>query len=253
MLNIIGLGLRGTSSITLESLEVMKKCDRIYFETYTSVSPESTQLNLETLLGKKLIPADRNFIESQSTLLDEAITADVCLLVTGDPLSATTHNQIRLEAGERSVDVRIFENSSIINVIPGILGLMHYRFGPPVSIPFVSRNFFPLSVYDKIEKNVSMDVHTLLLLDLKDGKTMPVQEALSILEELERRRKKGVLESDRDICVAIAVSHPDQRIIFGTIGSVKKSGVEGSPAAMVIPSRLNDSEETFLNHFAERL
>lgn len=253
MLNIIGLGLRGTSSITLESLEVMKNCEKVYFETYTSVSPDFTQSDLEKVLGKEISPADRDFIESGSKLLDEAVSKDVCLLVTGDPLSATTHNQIRLEAGERSIEVRIFENSSIINVIPGILGLMHYRFGPPVSIPFVSRNFFPLSVYDKIEKNISMDLHTLLLLDLKDGRTMPVQDALSVLEELERRRKKGILESDRDICVAIAVSQPGQRIIFGTFGSVKKSGVEGNPAALVIPSTLNDSEETFLNHFAERL
>lgn len=253
MLNIIGLGLRGIKSITLESLDVMKSCDRIYFETYTSISPGSTLSDLENLLGKEISKADREFIESDAELLKISGEENVCLLVTGDPLSATTHNQLRFDATKRGITVRMYENSSIINVIPGMLGLMHYRFGPPVSIPFVSRNFFPLSIYDKIEKNVSMDLHTLLLLDLNDGKTMPVQEAIRVLEELERRRKRGVLESDRDICVAMAVSHPDQKIVFGTIGSIKKSGVEGNPSALVIPSRLNDSEETFLNQFAERL
>ncbi|HKJ96641.1 MAG TPA: diphthine synthase, partial [Thermoplasmataceae archaeon] len=190
---------------------------------------------------------------SEKDIIDESRDTKVCLLVTGDPLSATTHNQLRLDAMKAGVEVRIFENSSIISVIPGVFGLMHYRFGPPVSIPFVSRSFFPTSVYDKIEKNISMDLHTLLLLDLKDGKTMPVQEAVRILEELERRRKGRILEPERDICVAIAVSQPGQRLVFGTMGSIKKSGVEGNPAALVLPSTLNDSEETFLNEFAERL
>lgn len=253
MLNIIGLGLRGIKSITRESLEVLKECDIIYFETYTSISPISTVSDIESLVGRKVKTADRDFIETGATLLQEADQSDVCLLVTGDPLSATTHNQIRLEAMEKSIDVRIFENSSIINVIPGMLGLMHYRFGPPVSIPFVSRNFFPLSTYDKIEKNISLDLHTILLLDLKDGKTMPVQEAIGILEEMERRRKKGILEHERDMCVVISVSQPGERLVFGTLGSIKKSGIEGNPAALVIPSRLNDSEEIFLNRFAERL
>lgn len=253
MLNIIGLGLRGIKSITLESLEVMKGCDTLYFETYTSVSPKATLEGLKDLIGKEIEEADRDFIEVGDRLITAATGKNVCLIVTGDPLTATTHNQIRYDAEARGVDVRVFENSSITSAVPGILGLMHYRFGPPVSIPFVTKNFFPMSVYDKIEKNISMDLHTLLLLDLADGKTMPVQEAIGILEELERRGKQGIIHPERDICVAIAVSQPGQKIIFGTIGSVKKSGIEGTPAALVIPSRLNDSEETFLNQFAERL
>ncbi len=253
MLNIVGLGLRGARSITLESLEVLKSCDIVYFETYTSISPESTIKDIAELSGKEILQADRQFVESEKELISQSSKSDVCLLVTGDPLTATTHNQLRYDALREGVKVNIYENSSVLSVIPGTLGLMHYRFGPPVSIPFVSMNFFPTSVYDKIEKNVEMDLHTLLLLDLKDGKTMPVQEAIRVLEELERKRKKGILEPERDICVAIAVSQPGERILFGTLGSIKKSGVEGNPAALVIPSRLNDSEETFLNQFAERL
>lgn len=253
MLNIIGLGLRGTKSITLESLETIKSCDRIYFETYTSVSPDTTLSDLTSLVGGEILEADREFVESETDLLKESSHSNVCLLVTGDPLTATTHNQLRFDAMVKGIEVRVFENSSVTSVIPGVMGLMHYRFGPPVSIPFVSNKFFPTSVYDKIEKNISMDLHTLLLLDLKDGRTMPVQEAIRILEELEKRGKQGIIQPERDICVAIAVSQPGQRVIFGTIGSVKKSGVEGYPATLVIPSRLNDSEETFLNQFAERL
>lgn len=253
MLNIIGLGLRGVRSITLESLEVLKTCDIIYFETYTSISPESSIEDIRNLTGKEVLEADRNFVESELDLIKESTKSDVCLLVTGDPLTATTHNQLRLDAKKEGVRVRIYENSSVLSVIPGVLGLMHYRFGPPVSVPFISSNFFPTSVYDKIEKNASMELHTLLLLDLRDGKTMPVQEAIDFLQELEIRKKKGILQPGRMLCVAIAVSQPGERIYYGTLESTKKSGVEGYPAALVIPAKLNDSEEIFLKQFAEQL
>lgn len=253
MLNIIGLGLRGSRSLTLESLEVLKSCDTLYFETYTSISPETAIEDLRELTGKPVHEADRDFVESERDLIDEASRSNVCLLVTGDPLTATTHNQLRLDARLEGVETRIFENSSVLSVIPGALGLMHYRFGPPVSLPFVSSNFFPTSVYDKIEKNFRMNLHTLLLLDLKDGRTMPVQDAIGILEELEKRKKNGILIPERRICIAIAVSQPGEKIYAGTIENVKKSGVDGYPAALVIPSKLNESEETFLTNFAERL
>lgn len=252
MLNIIGLGLRGTGSITLESLQVIKSSDIIYFETYTSISPESTMTNLKKLIGREIQEAGRELVESEERILRESTTRAVTLLVTGDPLTATTHNQLRFDALRQGIEVHVFENSSILSAAPGALGLMHYRFGPPVSIPFVTDSFFPTSIYDKIEKNISMELHTLLLLDLKDGRTMPVQEAIRVLEELERRRKHGVLDMDKDVCVVIGLSHPNQKILFGTLGSIKKQEVEGSPAAIVIPATLNDTEETFLNLFALR-
>lgn len=252
MLNIIGLGLRGSKSITMEALDVIRSCDIIYFESYTSISPDSTLDELKKLFKKEIREADRELVESETRIIAESSKHEVALLVTGDPLTATTHNQLRFDALEKGVEVKVYENSSIVSVLPGFLGLMHYRFGPPVSIPFVSESFFPISIYDKIEKNISMEMHTLLLLDLRGGRTMPVQEALRILEELERKRKRGVLEADKDICVAIGVGHKNQKIVFGTIGSIKKSGLDGSPAVIIIPSSLNDTEEIFLNRFAEK-
>ncbi len=252
MLNIIGLGLRGSKSITMEALDVIRSCDIIYFESYTSISPDSTLDELKKLFKKEIREADRELVESETRIIAESSKHKVALLVTGDPLTATTHNQLRFDALEKGVEVKVYENSSIVSVLPGFLGLMHYRFGPPVSIPFVSESFFPISIYDKIEKNISMEMHTLLLLDLRGGRTMPVQEALRILEELERKRKRGVLEADKDICVAIGVGHKNQKIVFGTIGSIKKSGLDGSPAVIIIPSSLNDTEEIFLNRFAEK-
>lgn len=253
MLNIIGLGLRGVKSITLESLEVMKSSDRIYFETYTSVSPDSTVDDLREITGRDVTRAGRGFIETDRTIISEATNSSVSLIVTGDPLAATTHNQLRYDAMKSGVEVSVYENASVTSSIPGVTGLMHYRFGPPVSLPFVSEKFFPLSVYDKIKRNMDMNLHTLLLLDLRDGATMPVQSALDILGRLEEKRAKGALTGDRLACVIIALSQKGQKIVSGTIDRLKKEGVEGSPAAIVIPSELNESEALFLEAFSENL
>ncbi len=98
MLNIIGIGLRGYKSITLEQLDAIKNSDIVYFETYTSISPENTFDYLRSITGKKLIKADRNTVESSNEIIKNALNSNVSFIVTGDALTATTHNELRLEA-----------------------------------------------------------------------------------------------------------------------------------------------------------
>ena len=52
MLYLIGLGL-SSDGLSKESLEILKKCKRIYLETYTIEFSYSKQ-HLEELVGKKL-------------------------------------------------------------------------------------------------------------------------------------------------------------------------------------------------------
>ena len=177
MIYLLGLGLRGLDSVTLLEDRIISSCDRIYFESYTSVSPESTVHHLENHYGKRVIPVLREDIENGAAILEEAKSSDVCLLVTGDPLYATTHNQIRLDALKSGIRLEVIENSSVLAVVPGRVGLFPYRMGPPVSLPFVSERFMPRSVLDKIGKNLAAELHTLLLLDLVSGRTMYPWEA----------------------------------------------------------------------------
>ena len=62
VLYLIGIGLHDEKDITIKGLEIVKKCNKIYLENYTS------QLNapledLEKFYGKKILPADRKFVE----------------------------------------------------------------------------------------------------------------------------------------------------------------------------------------------
>jgi diphthamide biosynthesis methyltransferase len=95
MLYLIGLGLN-FNGISKDGLESAKKCKRIYLENYTVDFPYN-KTQLEEVIGKKILDADRDMVEGLS-IIDEARKTDVCLLVYGSPLTATTHITLLHEA-----------------------------------------------------------------------------------------------------------------------------------------------------------
>jgi len=253
MLNIIGIGLRGYKSITLEQLDAIKNSDIVYFETYTSISPENTFDYLRSITGKKLIKADRNTVESSNEIIKNALNSNVSFIVTGDALTATTHNELRLEAIKNGIDVKIFENASIFTAFPSRTGLFNYRFGPVISLPFIYENFFPLSVYDKIYKNYVNDFHTLILLDLKNGQTMEINEALDILIKMEEKSNGNIINYDTFIIAGFNIAREDEYIIAGHIKDVINKKISMSPASIILPAKLNDKEIEFVKIFCDNV
>ena len=99
MLFIIGLGLGDASDITVKGLEIVKRCDFIYLESYTSIltcgqdelvseiNSLIPSLNCglqEKFYGKKIILADRDFVEQGvDEMLLQAETNEVSFLVVG--------------------------------------------------------------------------------------------------------------------------------------------------------------------------
>ncbi len=251
MLNIIGLGLRGIKSLTLEQFDILKNSDIIYFEVYTSISPQNTVNHLNKIINKDIISADRNLIENSNEIIKNAHEKNISLIVTGDALSATTHNEIREEAIENNVDVRIYENASIITAFVSKTGLFNYKFGQIVSIPYIHENFFPLSVYDKIYVNYENKMHTLLLLDLKDNKTMDPYYGIRILRDMENKKNKNLINDDTKIIIGIKIATVDEQIIYTDIKTAVKNKISGSPASIILPSELNDKEMEFVNSFCK--
>ena len=147
MLNLIGLGLNNEKSITLEGLETLKQSDKIYLETYTSKWYGSLE-NLEEMIGKKIIQLKRLGLEENSEkILEEAKTQKISLLVIGDPLVATTHITLLLEAKKKGIKTRVIHNASIYSSV-GETGLHLYKFGATVTLPFPEKtnNQLPESV-----------------------------------------------------------------------------------------------------------
>uniref|UniRef100_A0A914GV29 diphthine methyl ester synthase n=1 Tax=Globodera rostochiensis TaxID=31243 RepID=A0A914GV29_GLORO len=165
---LIGLGLGDAGDITVNGLNIVRSCAKVFLESYTSMLSNGPDLaSLEQFYGRSLLEADRELVEQRvEQLLEEARTADIALLVVGDPFGATTHADLVLRARELDVPLRVIHNASILTAV-GCCGLQLYNFGVTVSIPMWIDGWEPDSFLDKILLNRQNGMHTLCLLDIK--------------------------------------------------------------------------------------
>ncbi|XP_034944230.1 diphthine methyl ester synthase [Chelonus insularis] len=273
MLYLIGLGLGDASDVTVKGFEIIRKCDKIYLEAYTSILTVGTDA-LEKFYGRSIELADREFIESGAEdILSNAINKDIALLIVGDPFGATTHTDLVLRARERNVPVQIIHNASILNAV-GCCGLQLYSFGEIVSIPYWTDSWKPASFYDKLSENMKRGLHTLCLLDIKikeptmesimkkkkeymPPKFMSVAEAanqlLSIIKERRNNKQEIVLVED-SLTVGLArVGSNDQQIIACNLRQISSIDLGLPLHSLVIPApknRLHPLEIDYLRQFA---
>jgi len=251
MLYIIGIGLNDEKDITVKGLEAVKKCKKVYLETYTSVLQCSVK-ELEKFYGKKIIEADRNMVEKEphKTILKDAKKQDVAFLVIGDPLSATTHLDIMLRAQDMKIKVEIINNASVLTAV-GVVGLELYKYGKTTSIPFPEKNYKPETFYEVIWNNEREGMHTLLLLDLrpKEKKFMTVNQAIKILLDINKKQKDGVFTEDT-LCIGCARLGSDKPFIkAGKAKDLLKKKFGDAPHCLIVPGKLHFMEEEALKGF----
>jgi len=231
MLYLIGLGLN-KDDISVRALEIISKCKKIYLETYTTKLPYTVK-ELEKIIKKKVIEADRELVENKSKeLISEAKTSNVALLIYGDPLAATTHLALINDARKMKIKIEIIHNASIFNAIADI-GLQLYKFGKTTSLPRWQPNFKPTSFYSIIKENLSIGAHTLILVDIG----LSVKEALAQLVEVDA----DDIFKDRIVVIASQLSTKDQKIIKGKLSELKNKIVK-EPFSIIIPSQLHFTE-----------
>ena len=68
-------------------------------------------------LKKNIQQVDREDVEQSDVIIKAAQRSETALLVIGDALTATTHNQIRFELEDLGIPVLIYENASIVTAI----------------------------------------------------------------------------------------------------------------------------------------
>ena len=236
MLYLIGLGLKDEKDITLRGIETAKKCSECFIEKYTSRWFGSLK-NLEQMIGKDVNILKRVDIEDrQKLLLDKAKKNDICIFVLGDPLAATTHNDLIIEARKNKIEIDVIHNASIFSAI-GIIGLQLYKFGKTATIPF-SRQLE--SVRDTIEMNRKNGLHTLLLLDLDSeiNLYMTVKDAINLLINEKIITKKTKL-------IGLSNVGNDNRMKYGESSEVMEYDFD-TPAVIIIPGKLHFQEKEFL-------
>jgi diphthine synthase len=242
MLYLIGLGLNG--DLTVSGLNIAQKCT-VYLESYTSYLPVSL-FQLERILKKDITVVTREDVEETQGFLEESAISDVALLVMGDPLVATTHTELLIEAQKRTIKTEIIHNTSIYSAI-GETGLQIYKFGKTVTIPYPEKGYTPTSFYDTINNNREMGAHTLALLDIQEEQRryMNPKEAMEILE--------GIGYEGEVVCVS-RLGLRDQSIVYGPITTlVQIPDFWGSPPhCLIIPASLHFKEAEFLERYRWR-
>jgi len=180
MLTFVGLGLWDAKDISLKGLEAVKQADVVFVEFYTSLLSINVA-ELEDFLGRRVNLLQRKDLEEESwRIVEEAKEKHVVILVPGDPMVATTHVAIRLEAEKAGVKTRVIHSASIISAVCGLTGLHNYRFGKSATVSWHPSR----TPVDVIAANRSIDAHTLLFLDLHP-RPMKINDALEILFEVE--------------------------------------------------------------------
>lgn len=261
-LYMIGLGLYDEKDITIKGLEAIKASDMVYLENYTSVlSVESSKL--ENYYGKSIILADRDMVERNADeILNNAKDKNVCFLVVGDVFSATTHTDMMLRAKEREIEVKIINNTSILNAI-GVTGLELYKFGKTTSVPFEETGFRPKTPYEVIGSNQENGLHTLCLLDIKvkeaskedirtgkdnylPSRFMTVNQAIKYLISLEIEEKKGIFTENTKVVGLARVGAPDCKIVYGTAKQLLDIDFGAPLHSLIVPGKLHFIEEEAL-------
>ncbi|KAI0984547.1 hypothetical protein GJ496_007782 [Pomphorhynchus laevis] len=269
MLFLIGIGLCNPSDITVRGLEIVRKCEFVYLEIYTSLS--ASKSDLEIFYGVTIISADRQMIEEQADeILQNAKDNDVAILVIGDPLSATTHIDLIIRARQMGIKTDVVHNASIFNAI-AITGLQLYRFGETVSIPFsheLGENR-TVSFVEKIVENKKRKLHTLCLLDIRVNEVdwailardykkvtgpprfMTIKEAIELIIEASKLTNNEDVLNEQSLAVGVArLGASNQYIGFQRLSHLRAVDF-GSPLhSLVILGDLHHMEKEYLEMYS---
>ncbi len=162
---LVGIGPGAVSSMSLEALETAKSADLRRFEAYTALWPEDELRSLERIVG----PIERVMrpeVENPKELFELAKDNLVALLIVGDPLQATTHVDLQMQAIEMGITCQVVHGISITNLVTGAVGLSNYKFGRQTTLTYPYSGWIATSPLEVIAMNQALGHHTLALLDL---------------------------------------------------------------------------------------
>jgi diphthine synthase len=230
MLHIVGLGL-DDGEITQKGMEALESSEKIYAEFYTNT--ETVDLGkLEEETGKEIEKLPRSKVEREDIVSESAKEQETCFLVSGDPLTATTHYDIKYRLENQEVEVNVVHAPSIFTSIAET-GLNVYKFGRTVTLPRESR---PESVTDYIETNLENGLHSLILLDID----YPAGKALEKLADMNPELK------DERFVVLERANLDSMDVSVGSYDELSEKEYGDTPHSIMIVGETDHMEEEFL-------
>lgn len=237
---LVGSGL-SADLITLRGLKKISDADLVYVDSYTSASLGGSSELIKKLTGKDLIPLKREDLEEKyfETLLKPALEGrKVVLVVPGNPLDATTHTALLIDAWKRGIDFEVVPAPGIIPNAVTMSGLMLYKMGKVATITQPKSGTLPEYPYDVLKDNDSRNLHTPFLteIDLEKGVVMQIREAVEVLYTIESVRGEGVVRDSRTAIAVSRLSGGTQRICFKTFKELRSLPDSEGPHTLVVTS-----------------
>jgi diphthine synthase len=241
-LSFVGLGL-GARGVTLEGVDELKAADVVYLEYYTTPHEPRLLNELARATGRQPVVVDREFVESGSRILAEASSKTVALAVLGDPMIATTHNELRARAIKQGVKTKVIHSATIASAAASASGLHSYKFSRTVTVTRESVGRLT-QAYHILHQNILEGSHTLLLLeyDVQSGEGVSPADAMAGLLLAEGSFKRGVVEEKTFALVLSRVGGEDAAYASGSFAQLSKTGYGEPPHCIVVPGKLHFTE-----------
>jgi diphthine synthase len=265
MLYLIGVGINEYSSLSYGSVEILKNSDVVFVERFTGFLSDDFILKITSILKVHEGPNPKNgievrlvkrwFIEDGREILEKSAKKTVCILIYGDPLVATTYNELLARASKQSIPYKVIHSSSGISSLIGESGLHYYKFGKMVTM--MSDPMSSITVYDTVYNNICLGLHTLILteynnddngekndIDSNDNNPffLSPKKVFDLILERENELKLLNLSENSFVLVASRIGTDDSKLIGGKIKSLLNHQYNGGPHSIVIPGSLHFTE-----------
>lgn len=241
-LTFVGLGL-GPMGVSLEGLEEIRAADEAYLEYYTTPHDPALLGVLEKQSGRHFVVVDRAFVEDGKSILSAARSGRIVLAVSGDPMIATTHGELRVRAINAGVTTRVVHGATIGTAVASASGLHYYKFSRTVTVTRESVSSAS-QAYKILHENLLEGAHTLLLLeyDVEKGEGVAPAGALSGLLAAEANFKRGVVSGDSFALVLSRIGRKDEALRAGTFTELGDLHYGEPPHSVVVPGSLHFTE-----------
>ena len=245
MLWFVGAGIGGYRGLSIEAVDILKNCDVVYVERFTSALQDPEINGINSLIGSEVKPVQRWFVEDGREIIEAAKSKQVALVSYGDPLIATTHNELRARAAKSSIKTPVLHSASGIYSAIGEMGLHVYKFGRMVTIMAEPQS--AISVYSTIFENLLAGNHTLVLTEYRYDDTgdpffLDPASVFKMLLDVEVDQKHCVLTPETFAIVATRVGWGDQRIVSGKIRSLTELDFGTGPHSITITGSMHFTE-----------
>jgi diphthine synthase len=233
MLYLIGLGL-DDGEITQKGLEALESVDKAFVEFYTNTETVDIE-SLEDQSENDIEKLSRDEVERKDKIIESAAEQETAFLVSGDPLTATTHYDIKHRAEEKGIETKVVHAPSIFTSIAET-GLNVYKFGRTVTLP---KDMVPESIGTYIEKNDSIGLHSLVLLDINYDAGEAAEKLVEIDQDLE----------DREIVVLERANNENQEVSVMALKELSNTSLGETPHSIIIIGDTSHKEEEFLETY----